>query len=68
MALHLLQAGVELNVVRSWLGHASIETTHAYVEIDLQAGSIVIYVEWRSRQRPWTAAELRALHITRRCT
>lgn len=35
-ALHLLQAGVELNVVRSWLGHASIETTHAYVEIDLE--------------------------------
>ena len=35
-ALHLLQSGVELNVVRSWLGHASIETTHAYVEIDLQ--------------------------------
>lgn len=35
-ALHLLQAGVELNVVRSWLGHASIETTHSYVEIDLQ--------------------------------
>jgi len=35
-ALHLLQAGVELNVVRSWLGHASIDTTHAYVEIDLQ--------------------------------
>lgn len=35
-ALHLLQSGVELNVVRSWLGHASIETTHAYIEIDLQ--------------------------------
>jgi len=35
-ALHLLQSGVELNVVRSWLGHASIETTHAYVEIDLE--------------------------------
>jgi|HubBroStandDraft_2_1064218.scaffolds.fasta_scaffold14924_5 site-specific recombinase XerD len=35
-ALHLLQAGVELNVVRSWLGHASIETTHAYIEIDMQ--------------------------------
>lgn len=34
-ALHLIQAGVELNVVRSWLGHASIETTHAYVEIDM---------------------------------
>lgn len=34
-ALHLLQSGVELNVVRSWLGHSSVETTHAYVEIDL---------------------------------
>ena len=34
-ALHLLQSGVELNVVRSWLGHASIETTHAYMEIDM---------------------------------
>jgi integrase/recombinase XerC len=35
-ALHLLQSGVELNVVRSWLGHASINTTHAYIEVDLQ--------------------------------
>jgi site-specific recombinase XerD len=35
-ALHLLQSGVELNVVRSWLGHASIETTHQYIEIDLE--------------------------------
>jgi hypothetical protein len=34
--LHLLQSGVELNVVRSWLGHASIEANHAYIEIDLQ--------------------------------
>jgi len=35
-ALHLLQSGVEFNVVRAWLGHASIETTHAYVEIDME--------------------------------
>jgi site-specific recombinase XerD len=35
-ALHLLQSGVELNVVRCWLGHASIETTHGYIEIDLK--------------------------------
>jgi site-specific recombinase XerD len=35
-ALHLLQSGVELNVVRAWLGHASIDTTHAYVEIDME--------------------------------
>ena len=35
-ALHLIQSGVEINVVRSWLGHASIETTHHYVEIDMK--------------------------------
>jgi site-specific recombinase XerD len=35
-AMHLIQSGVEINVVRSWLGHASIETTHAYIEIDMQ--------------------------------
>jgi hypothetical protein len=27
---------VELNVVRCWLGHASIETTHGYIEVDIQ--------------------------------
>jgi integrase/recombinase XerD len=35
-AMHLLQSGVELNMIRSWLGHSSIETTHGYVEIDLE--------------------------------
>jgi site-specific recombinase XerD len=35
-ALHLLQSNVDLNMIRSWLGHASIETTNGYVEIDLE--------------------------------
>ena len=34
-AMHLLQSGVEVNVIRSWLGHASVSTTNHYVEIDL---------------------------------
>ena len=34
--MHLLQSNVDLNMIRSWLGHASIETTHGYVEIDLE--------------------------------
>src|SRR5271155_3751516 len=34
-AMHLLQSGVEVNVIRSWLGHVSISTTNRYVEIDL---------------------------------
>lgn len=34
-AMHLLQSGVEINVIRSWLGHVNLATTHRYVEIDL---------------------------------
>jgi hypothetical protein len=33
--MHLLQSGVEVNVIRSWLGHVSITTTNRYIEIDL---------------------------------
>lgn len=36
IAMHLLQAGIDLSVIRSWLGHVSLETTHAYVEIDME--------------------------------
>ena len=35
-AMHLLQSGVEINVIRSWLGHVSVTTTNRYVEIDMQ--------------------------------
>lgn len=34
-ACHLLQAGVDINTIRAWLGHASLETTNVYAEIDL---------------------------------
>jgi site-specific recombinase XerD len=32
-AVHLLEAGVEVNVIRSWLGHVSLATTNRYAEI-----------------------------------
>ncbi len=35
-AMHLLQSGVDLNTIRCWLGHASVNTTNRYVEIDLE--------------------------------
>lgn len=38
-AMHLLQSGVEINVIKSWLGHASITTTDRYVQIDLEMKS-----------------------------
>jgi integrase/recombinase XerD len=34
-ATHLLRAGVDINTIRAWLGHVSIDTTNIYVEIDL---------------------------------
>lgn len=35
-AVHLLEAGVEVNVIRAWLGHVSLETTNRYAEITLR--------------------------------
>ena len=36
-AVHLLESGVELNVIRGWLGHADISTTNHYAEINTKA-------------------------------
>ena len=35
-AVHLLRAGVDINTIRAWLGHVSLDTTHVYAEIDLE--------------------------------
>lgn len=35
-AVHLLEAGVEVNVIRGWLGHVSLETTNHYAQITLR--------------------------------
>lgn len=35
-AMHLLQSGVDITTIAAWLGHAQLETTHAYIEIDLR--------------------------------
>jgi len=35
-AMHLIQSGNDVNSVRLWLGHAGLNTTHIYVEIDLE--------------------------------
>ncbi len=36
-AVHLLESGVEVNVIRGWLGHASLDTTNRYAEITLKS-------------------------------
>lgn len=35
-AMHLLQAGVNITVIAVWMGHESPDTTHQYVEADLE--------------------------------
>jgi len=35
-AMALLRSGVDINTIRVWLGHMSIQTTHLYAESDLK--------------------------------
>lgn len=35
-AMHLLQAGVDIAVIKAWLGHVDLNTTHNYIEIDMK--------------------------------
>ena len=41
-AVHLLEAGVEVNVIRAWLAHTSLETTNRYAEITLRTTQAVL--------------------------
>jgi integrase/recombinase XerD len=41
-AMHLLQSGVDVTVIALWLGHESPETTHQYVEADLEMKEAVL--------------------------
>jgi site-specific recombinase XerD len=43
-AVHLLEAGVELNVIRGWLGHASLQTTNRYAEINTRTKEAALRV------------------------
>jgi integrase/recombinase XerD len=35
-AVHLLRAGIDINTIRAWLGHVSLDTTHIYAEVDME--------------------------------
>ena len=35
-ASHLLEAGVDINTIRSWLGHVSVNTTNIYAEVNIR--------------------------------
>jgi integrase/recombinase XerD len=53
-ATHLLRAGVDINTIRAWLGHASIETTNVYAEIDLEMKAKALKMcEAKGKQKHW---------------
>lgn len=55
-ATHLLRSGVDINTIRAWLGHVSLETTNIYAEIDLEAKARALAtceMEGSTTTKPW---------------
>jgi integrase/recombinase XerD len=56
-AVHLLRAGVDINTIRAWLGHVSLDTTNIYAEIDLEMKAHALATcdvgEGVRKHRPW---------------
>jgi integrase/recombinase XerD len=56
-ATHLLRAGVDINTIRAWMGHVSLDTTNIYAEIDLEMKAKALAhceVKGDKRGRRWT--------------
>ena len=56
IACHLVVAGVDINIVRAWLGHVSINTTNVYAEIDLEMKARALElcdIAEKNPSRPW---------------
>ena len=51
-ATHLLRAGVDINTIRAWLGHVSINTTNIYAETDLDMKAKALGMCETKRSRP----------------
>ena len=50
-ATHLLQAAVDINTIRAWLGHVSLDTTNIYAETDLATKKLALATLDRGRTR-----------------
>ena len=60
-AVHLVEAGVDVNVIRGWLGHADLSTTNRYAEVNTKAKLAAL----RSAEPPGSSAEPRTVPIWR---
>ena len=55
-AVHLLRAGVDINTIRAWLGHVSLDTTNIYAEVDFEMKAKALgmcEVSHRRARTPW---------------
>lgn len=55
-AVHMLRSGVDINTIRAWLGHVSLDTTHIYAEVDLEMKAKALAhcdLPKGTRSRPW---------------
>jgi site-specific recombinase XerD len=55
-ATHLLRAGVDINTIRAWLGHVSLDTTNVYAETDLDMKAKALgmcELQQPSRRKRW---------------
>jgi integrase/recombinase XerD len=50
-ATHLLHSGVDINTIRAWLGHVSLDTTSIYAETDLETKKRALATLDRGRAR-----------------
>jgi integrase/recombinase XerD len=57
--MHLLESGVEINVIRGWLGHADLTTTNRYAEINTRTKMEAL----RATEPPATSEGPRALPV-----
>ncbi|WP_434718261.1 hypothetical protein [Paraburkholderia sp. A1BS-2L] len=52
----MLRSGVDINTIRAWLGHVSLDTTHIYAEVDLEMKAKALALcdlPKEKRTRPW---------------
>lgn len=40
--MHLVAAGVDITVIRSWLGHVSLDTTNHYAQANLETKRLAL--------------------------
>lgn len=55
-ATHLLRAGNDINTIRGWLGHVSVDTTNVYAEVDVETKAKTLAtceIKEAKRKKPW---------------